>query len=138
MVKVKDLVSKDFENTNVKKMEARARLNVYRRKTQSLSHQQEIITEKMNALTKKLVEAGLAYTSWDPRFKEGGSYGTHFKGGDFDYMTAWVRDIEETAKYKKIFAAMHARREYIGEQLGQLRRSMKGTRSAMTRKRRWG
>lgn len=119
-------------------MEARARLNVYRRKSQSLHHQQEIIGQKLNALTKKLVDAGLAYTTWDSRFKENGSHAKHFKGGDFDYMTAFVKDIPETASYKKLFAALHARREYIGEQLTQLKRSMKGTRSAITRKRRWG
>lgn len=137
-MKVKDLVNKDFENTNIKKMEASTRMAIYNRKNRSLLHQIYLIDQKVNTLTQKLIDTGHAYSSYDPRFEANGGYGHNIRIGSIDYKSQYVPDIETNKSLKRFFFAMRARKAYLESEMKKLKLSIKGTRSALTRKRRWG
>lgn len=135
-MRVKDLVNKDFENTNIKKMEASARIVIYNRKNRSLQHQIDLINQKVGILIKKLLDADVAYSYYDRRFETNGGYAGNFDIGYIDYKSQYIPDIETNKPLKRFFQAMRVRKSYLQNEMKQLKRSIKGTRSAMTRKRR--
>lgn len=125
-MKVNDLIDKEFENINLKKIEARARLKFYNRKIKSLIHQIDVISIKSKEIREKLVNDHIAYPIWDIKY----DYKlTHIAlGGNY-----YVSDTPENQKYKKIFNNFHVRTAYLSNQIKIIKREMKGTRSAVTR-----
>ncbi len=146
-MKVRDLVGKDFENINVKKVDLHDRMNIAKRKNRSLSHQKHMIEVRAYKQLIKMVELGRAFRSDNPQHTAEGTSVSIWSVYDYYhdehklYGTYYVKDTPANASAIKFFHGLQSRRAYLKDSMDKLKRSMKGMRSAITRKdrkERWG
>ena len=130
-MKVKSLLDKDFENINLKKVDLYARQKMIKRKNRSIVHQLDVLLNRRTTLIKKLIDAGVAYKRDDPKY---GQAASHYSIGGYEYESYYISYSPATESVQKFFVALKHREVYLQNQMQHLKRSMKGMRSAVTRK----
>ena len=132
-MKVKDLLAKEFENIDVKKVEIFARQRMLKRKHRSFLHQKDIIAQQVKEIISKLRDEGYAFNGTDAKHSQEGE-NVQLGWYDWDWWYA-KKDpaIEPTVKYLRF---IERRNEYLTGMIDKLKRQLRGISSAITRKRR--
>lgn len=140
-MRIQDLLGKEFKGIKLKTLPLEHRKYVTYRLIRSLDHHKYVLEYKAFRILKELVAAGIAYGSSDPRWNLENSQSlwiTFISGAKINgpYGSYYIQNTESNQTIIKIFQKMRDRVEYIKDTKDKLRRSLKGIKSATTRKRR--
>lgn len=138
-MRVTDLVGKQFQNVKLKGADSYDKLAAAQRRNKSITHQLDVLKAREAGIIIKLAEKGIAYTRDDPRYERARTnLGTHqnFYLGIANKHGYYCDVGPQHEALRKHMYMIFARERDLKKQLEALARSMKGLKSAMTRKRR--